>query len=88
MRRRHFIQLIGSAAFVRPRLSAAQSSTKPVVGILMTTSQTAASAWVQAFQAGLQELGYVAPRDIEIALRYSEGDNARFTGTRRRIGPP
>ena len=33
--RKFFIQLIGSAALVRPRLSAAQSSTKPVVGILM-----------------------------------------------------
>ena len=44
----------------------------------MATSQTAASAWVEAFQGGLQELGYVAPRDIEIALRYSQGNNARL----------
>ena len=77
MRRRHFVQL-GSAAIVRPSASSAQLSTKPVVGILMATSQTAASAWVQAFQGGLQELGYVAPRDIEIALRYSQGNNARL----------
>ena len=80
MRRRHFIQLIGSAALVRPRLSAAQSSTKPVVGILMSVSQSAASAWIQAFEDGLQELGYIVPRDIDIAVRYSEGDNARLPG--------
>jgi putative ABC transport system substrate-binding protein len=57
-----------------------QSSTTPVVGILMSTSQTQASAWIRAFQRGLQELGYVAHRDIEIAPRYSEGDNARLPG--------
>jgi putative tryptophan/tyrosine transport system substrate-binding protein len=80
MRRRYFIQLIGSAAVVRPKASMGQSSTTPVVGIFMTTSQTQASAWIQAFQRGLQELGYVAHRDIEIAPRYSEGDNARLPG--------
>ena len=77
-RRRHFLHLIGSVVIVRPQGLWAQSSAKPVVGILMATSQTAASAWVEAFQHGLQELGYVAPRDIEIALRYSQGDNARL----------
>jgi putative tryptophan/tyrosine transport system substrate-binding protein len=77
MRRRHFIQLIGSAAFVWPRLSAAQSSAT-VVGILMSTSERQAAAWIKAFQDGLQELGYVAHRDIEIAPRYSEGDNAQL----------
>jgi putative tryptophan/tyrosine transport system substrate-binding protein len=80
MRRRRFIQLIGSSAFVRPRLSVAQSSTKPVVGILMSVSQTAAAAWIQAFEDGLQELGYIVPRDIDIAVRYPEGDNARLPG--------
>jgi putative ABC transport system substrate-binding protein len=80
MRRRHFIQLIGGAAVVRPRSSMGQSSTTPVVGILMATSQTQASAWTQAFQHGLQKLGYVEHRNIEIALRYSEGDNARLPG--------
>jgi putative tryptophan/tyrosine transport system substrate-binding protein len=78
MRRRHFIQLIGSAAIFRPRASGAQPSTKPIVGMLIPSSQTATSAWVQAFQDGLQELGYVVHRDIEIAVRYSEGDNARL----------
>jgi putative tryptophan/tyrosine transport system substrate-binding protein len=80
MRRRHFIQLIGSAVVVRPRASMSQSSTTPVVGILMATSQTQAAAWIQALQDGLQELGYVRHRDIDIAVRYSEGDNARFSG--------
>ncbi len=57
-----------------------QSSTTPVVGILMATSQTQAAVWTKAFQDGLQELGYVAHRNIEIASRYSEGDNARLPG--------
>jgi putative ABC transport system substrate-binding protein len=78
MRRRHFIKLIGSAAIVRPRASRAAQSSQPVIGILMATSQTLSSNWVQAFQEGLQELGYVAHRNIEIAVRYSEGDNARL----------
>jgi ABC-type uncharacterized transport system substrate-binding protein len=78
MRRRHFIQLIGSAAVVRPQLSMAQSSTKPVIGILVVTSPAAASSHIQSFQDGLRELGYVAHRDIEIAARYSDGDNARL----------
>jgi putative ABC transport system substrate-binding protein len=57
-----------------------QSSTTPIVGILMITSQTQAAAWIEAFQDGLQELGYVRHRDIEFAVRYSEGDNARLSG--------
>jgi putative ABC transport system substrate-binding protein len=77
MTRRLFIKLIASVAIFWPRASGAQS-TKPVVGILIPSSQMASSAWVQAFQDGLQELGYVAHRDIEIAVRYSEGDNARL----------
>jgi putative tryptophan/tyrosine transport system substrate-binding protein len=79
MRRRHFIQLIGSAAVVRPQASMSQSSTTPVVGILMVTSQTQAAPLIEAFQDGLQELGYVRHRDIEIAVRYAEGDTARFS---------
>ena len=71
---------IGTGAGAKHRNRAAQSSTTPVVGILMSTSQTVASAWIQAFQDGLQELGYIAPRDVEIAVRYSEGDNARLPG--------
>ena len=57
-----------------------QSSTAPVAGILMVTSQTQAAVWIKAFLGGLQELGYVEHRNIEIAPRYSDGDNARLPG--------
>jgi putative ABC transport system substrate-binding protein len=51
----------------------------------MATSQTQASTWVQAFQHGLQELGYLADHNIEIAPRYADGDNARLPGLRREL---
>jgi ABC-type uncharacterized transport system substrate-binding protein len=73
-------EFYSALAAVWPRVSRAQSSTRPVVGILMATTPAVASRWVQAFQDGLQELGYLAHRDIEIVARYSEGDNARFSG--------
>jgi putative ABC transport system substrate-binding protein len=46
--------------------------------MLVSGSSDGYSTNVQAFRRGLQELGYVEGRDIDIVYRYSDGDPARM----------
>jgi hypothetical protein len=71
MRRREFISLLSSAAFARPRAVIAQDSVKrPLVAVLVAASSTAAARYVSGFLQGLQELGYVEGRSIDIVYPY------------------
>src|SRR5262245_24751024 len=73
MRRREFISLVGSAAFAWPRAVIAQvSPRRALVAILSTASSTTAASW-SGFSQGLQELGYVEGRNIDIVYRYADG---------------
>src|SRR5262245_50471751 len=78
MRRREFISLVGGAVVAWPCAVIAQVSTRRVlVAVLSTASSTTASSW-SGLSQGLQELGYVEGRDIEIVYRYAEGDQQRL----------
>src|SRR5262245_7564668 len=75
MRRREFISLVGGAVVAWPRAVIAQVSPgRAVVAVLSTTT---AAHW-SGFSQGLQELGYVEGRDIDIVYRYAQGDQQRL----------
>src|SRR5215510_394273 len=75
MKRREFISLIGGAAFAWPSAVLAQVSPgRPLVAVLGAGS---AGTLVSDFSQGLQELGYVEGRDIDIVYRYADGDHER-----------
>jgi putative tryptophan/tyrosine transport system substrate-binding protein len=85
MRRRAFLAFIGSAIIASPRAAMAQSARRPVVAGLFAGSQTTGAPWLQAFQAGFRELGYVEGRDIDIVWQYADGDTARFPGLAEKL---
>ena len=84
MRRRDFITLLGGAAASSacwPFAGLAQQQAAgrlPLVAVLVGQSQAASSGWVSSLPQGLQELGYVEGRDLEIVYRYADGDYTRL----------
>ena len=76
MRRREFITLLGgAAASTWSGIAVAQiSSRRPVIAVLIGGSLDYASALTQR----IQELGYVAGRNVEFVYRYADGDVARL----------
>jgi putative tryptophan/tyrosine transport system substrate-binding protein len=80
MRRREFITLLGGAAAAWPCADVAQVSTRrQLVAFLSGQSSASASHYVTAFAQRMQELGYVAGRDVDIVYRYADGDVGRGT---------
>src|SRR5262245_46392008 len=78
MKRRDFITLLGGAPAVWPHGVLAQVSIRrPVVALLVGASSATASRYVTGFAERMQELGYVAGRDIDIVYRYADGDMTR-----------
>jgi len=79
MNRRAFITVIGGAATAWPNLVAAQlPARRALVAMLVSGSSGGYSVYVAAFRQGLQRLGYIEGRDLEIVYRYSDGDPARM----------
>ena len=57
----------------------AQSAKRvPVVGVFLPETASAYASYVDAFQEGLRELGYVVGQNILIEYRYAEGKRDRF----------
>jgi putative tryptophan/tyrosine transport system substrate-binding protein len=79
LRRREFIALLGGAAAVAwPRGGVAEVSTRrPLVAVVSGQSSAGASSYVTAFTQRMQELGYVAGRDVDFVYRYTDGDVTR-----------
>ena len=74
--RRDFITLLGAAAAAWPLAASAQqepSPIRPLIGLLVPLSVTAATHNVAAFQSALRDDGYVAGRNVTLELRYGEG---------------
>jgi putative tryptophan/tyrosine transport system substrate-binding protein len=78
LRRRDFITLLGGAAVARPRDAFAQVSIRrPLVVVLAGQSPANMSPNTTAFAKRMQEIGYIAGRDIDIVYRYADGDLTR-----------
>jgi hypothetical protein len=73
MQRRKFITLLGGAAVAWPITARAQRPRIPVLGFLSSRSPKESAILVAAFQAGLQETGYVDGQNLTIEYRWAEG---------------
>jgi putative ABC transport system substrate-binding protein len=77
MQRREFITLIGSAAAAWPVAARAQQPEQMrLIGVLMNTTadDPEGQARIAAFQQGLQQLGWVAGRNVRIEYRWGAGN--------------
>jgi putative tryptophan/tyrosine transport system substrate-binding protein len=84
MRRRDFIAILGGSAAVpviRPGcVGAATSAKRPIIGVpaFFNSPSEPLNSFVGAFMKGLQDLGYVADRNLDIQLRTADGDWDRW----------
>ncbi len=78
MRRRDLIAF--AVASLRPLPAAAQRAATPKIGLLLpyNEAEAQAKARVAAFEASLQERGWVDQRNIALVFRYSEGQFERL----------
>src|SRR5260370_7461398 len=73
MHRREFITLFATTAAAWPLAARAQQAKARVISFLGTTSPSAWSQPVAAFEQRLGELGWVAGRTITIDYRWTQG---------------
>lgn len=78
MRRREFVQLIGSAAAAWPLAVRAQPAKAPVIGFLVPGSEASHGAWVGALVKRLSALGWTQGKNIQFEYRLAAGDNQRM----------
>src|SRR5262245_24406029 len=77
--RRKFLAALGGAAAAWPLAAQAQQSpVLPLIGILSALSSVTAARNIDAFRAGLRDLGYVEGRNLKVELRFADGVNERL----------
>ena len=72
MKRREFISVLGGAA-ASPLASWAQQPTMPVIGFLSSAAPGPFKQFVEAFQRGLNEKGFIEGQNATIEYRWAEG---------------
>jgi hypothetical protein len=80
MRRRKFIGALDCLMDLWPRVAKAQGAAKrALVAVLVAGSSLSVTRFLSGFrQQGLQELGYVEGRNIDLVDRYADGDMSRL----------
>src|SRR5262249_57232126 len=81
MRRREFINLLGGAAATWPLAVRAQQAAMPRIGLLSSFAENDSEAllWIRELMQGLQELGWVNGRNVQIEFRFAGGNPARIS---------
>jgi putative ABC transport system substrate-binding protein len=77
MQRRQFISLVGCAA-AWPLAARAQQGAVKRIGHVGTSTADSLPERLEAFRAGLRDLGYQEGRDLVIEYRWANGDYARL----------
>jgi ABC-type uncharacterized transport system substrate-binding protein len=72
-RRREFIALIGGVALAWPLATRAQQSAIPTVGFLHQGAVGPSALSLNGFRRGLEDIGFVEGRNIQLELRWAEG---------------
>jgi putative tryptophan/tyrosine transport system substrate-binding protein len=80
MRRREFISLLGGAAAAWPISTHAQVERLRRIGVLMSLGQSDAEGQsrIKAFLEGLQALGWIEGRNLQIDYRWGDGSTDRI----------
>jgi putative ABC transport system substrate-binding protein len=79
MRRRTFLQAVGSTAIVWPmRSSAAPDATLPLVAVLLPTPEESSKPRLAALREGLKGEGLLEGSHYAIEARFADGDFARL----------
>src|SRR5215831_17138952 len=80
VKRRDFIGALAAALTASARASSAQPQRASLyrIGFLGTTSAPEFADRIEAFRAGLRDLGYVENKNIVIEFRWAEGDPQRL----------
>jgi putative tryptophan/tyrosine transport system substrate-binding protein len=78
MRRREFIQLVGSTTATWPLAASAQQPALSVIGFLSARSPGESAGAVKAFRLGLSEGGFVEGQNLVISFRWAEGHYDRL----------
>ena len=75
IKRRAFISLLGGAALALPGLGRAQERARRIAALMQATEDNAeVQRWVAAFHDGLQKLGWVEGRNLNIDHRWGGTD--------------
>jgi putative ABC transport system substrate-binding protein len=84
MGRREFVALLGGAAASWPLIARAAGK-RPHIVVLTLLSPQDERGRINAFGAGMRELGYVAGQTFDVDYRYAEGDTERLRPLAREL---
>jgi putative ABC transport system substrate-binding protein len=79
MRRRDFIALVAGATVAGRHGAHAQPAATPVIGYLNSASESASTAFVAAFRAGLNETGFIEGQNVKLEYRWAQGQYDRLS---------
>jgi putative ABC transport system substrate-binding protein len=76
--RRELLAALGGAAAVWPFAASAQQPTKPVIGVLRSTTAAGSEHFVAAFREGLKEIGYIEGENVAVEYRWGNDQLERL----------
>jgi putative ABC transport system substrate-binding protein len=78
MKRREFIVGVGLSTVIRPECAVSSEGTRPLIGVLVGGSEASSKRYRSGFDKGLEELGDLVGRDIDVVYRYTDGDTSHL----------